>query len=70
MPKEWGDVSCIARSGCRETLKTDVGIKEMITWTFDQGGPVLGYRNEPCGLADGQAPALDRIGVNEVVPIF
>jgi glutamate-1-semialdehyde aminotransferase len=34
-----------------ETWRTPEGLKQMVTWTFDQGGPVFGYMNRPSGLA-------------------
>jgi glutamate-1-semialdehyde aminotransferase len=43
---------CLERQGCTELWDTPDGLKHMVTWTFDQGGPVLGYLNRPCGLAD------------------
>lgn len=34
----------VARSGCQETWDMGDGhLRQMLTWVFDQGGPVLGY---------------------------
>jgi len=49
IPYEWA--VCVERQGCQETWKTPEGLKHLITWTFDQGGPVFGYMNRPSGLA-------------------
>jgi glutamate-1-semialdehyde 2,1-aminomutase len=49
IPYEWA--VCLDRQGCMETWKTPEGLKRLITWTFDQGGPVFGYMNRPSGLA-------------------
>ena len=49
IPWEWAE--CIDRQGCMETWSTPGGLKKLITWTFDQGGPIFGYMNRPSGLA-------------------
>lgn len=49
IPWEWA--VCVERQGCMETWRTPEGLKQMVTWTFDQGGPVFGYMNRPSGLA-------------------
>lgn len=56
-----------------ETWRTPEGVKNLITWTFDQGGPVLGYRNEPCGLADrmmGPGSVVSELEVEAAVSLL
>lgn len=56
-----------------ETWRTPEGVKSLITWTFDQGGPVLGYRNEPCGLANrmmGPGSVVSELEVEAAVSLL
>ena len=56
-----------------ETWRTPEGVKNFITWTFDQGGPVLGYRNEPCGLANrmmGPGSVVSELEVDAAISLL
>lgn len=56
-----------------ETWRTPEGVKHLITWTFDQGGPILGYRNEPCGLASrmmGPGSVVSELEVDAAISLL